>query len=126
LSSSGVPTRIAGNETTLNSPGGGDGGLATFTALNQVRGIWCLPNGAFFVATDAGSQVWYVDVDGLIHLFLNGEGHAGDGTWFYNPSDLRVSKVRQITCNPIGDLLITEHDAGYVRKVRFLRNSTSP
>jgi hypothetical protein len=121
LSSSGVATRIAGNESTVNSPGGGDGGMATLTALNQVRAICFLPTGAFFVGTDAGSQVWYVDVDGGIHLFLNGEGHAGDGTYFYNPAEPRVSKVRQITSTPEGDLLITEHDAGYVRKVRFLR-----
>jgi streptogramin lyase len=123
LSPTGVATRIAGNESTVNSPGGGDGGLATLTALNQVRAIWFLPTGAYFVGTDAGSQVWYVDVDGLIHLFLNGDGHAGDGTYFYNPTELRVSKVRQITSTPDGDLLITEHDAGYVRKVRFLRYS---
>jgi hypothetical protein len=31
-----------------------------------------------------------------------------------------VSKVRQVTLDREGDLLITEHDAGYVRKVRFL------
>jgi streptogramin lyase len=121
LSPTGVATRIAGNESTVNSPGGGDGGLATLTALNQVRAIWFLPAGAYFVGTDAGSQIWYVDVDGLIHLFLNGDGHAGDGTYFYNPTEARVSKVRQITTTPDGDLLITEHDAGYVRKVRFLR-----
>lgn len=121
LSASGVATRIAGNESTANSAGGGDGGLATLTALNQVRAICFLPTGAYFVGTDAGSQVWYVDVEGKIHLFLNGEGHAGDGTYFYNTSELRVSKVRQITSTPDGDLLITEHDAGYVRKVRFLR-----
>lgn len=123
LSSSGIPTRIAGNESTVNSVGGGDGGMATLTALNQVRAIWFLPTGAYFVGTDAGSQVWYVDVDGRIHLFLNGEGHAGDGSYFYNPAELRVSKVRQITSSSDGDLLITEHDAGYVRKVRFLRYS---
>ncbi len=121
LSPSGVPTRIAGNESTVNSPGGGDGGLATLTALNQVRAICFLPTGAYFVGTDAGSQIWYVDVEGRIHLFLHGEGHAGDGTYFYNPIEPRVSKVRQITSTPDGDLLITEHDAGYVRKVRFLR-----
>lgn len=122
LSPTGLATRIAGNESTVNSPGGGDGGLATLTALNQVRAIWFLPTGAYFVGTDAGSQTWYVDGDGLIHLFLNGDGHAGDGTHFYNPGEARVSKVRQVTTTHEGDLLITEHDAGYVRKVRFLRS----
>ena len=60
---------------------------------------------------------------GKIHLLLHGNStaHAGDGPWFYNPSQPRVSKVRQITSTRDGDLLITEHDSGYVRKVRFLR-----
>jgi hypothetical protein len=91
--------------------------------LNQVRAVCFLPTGAYFLGTDAGSQVWYVDVEGKIHLFLHGNStsQAGDGPWFYNPTEPRVSKVRQITSTREGDLLITEHDSGYVRKVRFLR-----
>ena len=123
LESDGIKTRIAGNETTSHSAGGGDGGLALLTGLNQVRAICFLPTGAYLLGTDAGSQIWYVDVEGKIHLFLHGNAtaHAGDGPWFYNPGQPRVSKVRQITSTRDGDLLITEHDSGYVRKVRFLR-----
>lgn len=112
--------RIAGNG---NPSGGGEGQLATATGLAGVRGVWFLPTGAFFVCTHAGGQVWYVDADGIIHLFLNGSGsntHMGDGTWFYAPSQLRVSEVRAVTVNPAGDVLITENDRGYVRRVRFL------
>ena len=77
-----------------------------------------------FTATDAGSQVWYVDTSGYIHLFLNGNAisHSGDGSWFYDPSTPKVSKVRQITMDYDGNLIITEHDAGYIRKVQFLRH----
>jgi uncharacterized repeat protein (TIGR03803 family) len=123
LSADGSKTRIAGNGATSSNPGGGDGGLATITGLNQVRAVCFLPTGAYFLGTDAGSQVWYVDVEGKIHLFLHGNStsQAGDGPWFYNPTEPRVSKVRQITSTREGDLLITEHDSGYVRKVRFLR-----
>jgi hypothetical protein len=46
--------------------------------------------------------------------------HAGDGSWFYDPATPDVSKVRQITLDWEGNLIITENDAGYVRKVRFL------
>jgi hypothetical protein len=114
-------TIIAGNGTIT---GGGDNQAATSTGLNQVRGIWFLPTGAYLLGTDAGSQVWYVDTAGVIHLLLNGNSssHAGDGSYFFNPGQARVSKVRQITMDYEGNLLITEHDAGYVRKVRFLRN----
>jgi DNA-binding beta-propeller fold protein YncE len=117
----------AGNRTVLagngSGGGGGDGQLATATGLNEVRGVWFLPNGGFFVATHRGSQVWYIDPDGFIHLFLNGDrngAHTGDGTWFYNPTQLRVSECRAVTMDREGNLIITENDVGYIRKVRFL------
>lgn len=118
-------TVIAGNGLSF---GGGDGELATDTGLWQVRGIWFLPTGAYFLATDSGSQVWYVDVDGYIHLFLNGNvvAHDGDGSWFYDPLTPKVSKIRQITMTYDGDLIITENDSGYVRRVQFLRNVPTP
>jgi hypothetical protein len=129
LFDNGSRVRIAGNGTQSNSAGGGDGGQATLTGLDGVRGVWFLPTGGYFVCTHRGSQVWYVDPAGLIHLFLNGhrsETHAGDGTWFWNPSEYRVSECRAVTLDCEGNLLITEHDAGYVRRVQFLRHQTGP
>lgn len=120
IESNGTKTIIAGNGTTS---GGGDGQLATATGLAQVRAVWFLPTGAFFVGTDSGAKMWYVDTAGFIHLFLNGtpnNAHAGDGTWFYNPAELRTGPVRQITTDWNGNLLICEHDAGYIRRIRFL------
>jgi len=123
IGSDGTKTVIAGNG---GPGGGGDGQLATVTGLYQVRGIWFLPSGAYFLATDAACQVWYVDTDGYIHLMLNGSfyAHAGDGSWFYDdPTAAKLGAVRQITMDYDGNLLITESDAGYVRKVQFLRLS---
>jgi hypothetical protein len=124
--SDGTRIRIAGNGTQATTdPGGGDGGGATLTPLDGVRGVWFLPTGAFFVCTHRGSQVWYVDTAGYIHLFLNGyrnDSHAGDGTWFWNVSEWRLSECRAITMDYEGNLLITTNDAGYVRKVQFLRH----
>jgi hypothetical protein len=112
---------VAGNGT---AGAGIDGAYATNCPLNQVRGVWGLPTGGYLLATDNGSQVWYVDLDQRIHLLLNGSSantsHSGDGAYFYNPSALQVSKVRQVTLDREGNILITEHDAGYVRKIRFL------
>jgi sugar lactone lactonase YvrE len=120
LAANGTPSLIAGNG---NSIGGGDGALAIATALEEVRGVWFLPTGAYLLATHRSSRVWYVDTAGYIHLLLNGNRfgtHAGDGTWFYNPAELRVSECRAITADHEGNILITENDAGYVRKIRFL------
>jgi hypothetical protein len=113
-------TIVAGNGS---SGGGGDDSPATETGLWQVRAIWFLPTGAYFLGTDNGSQIWYVDTSGYIHLFLNGNGIAydGDGSWFYDPLTPKVSKIRQITCDYDGNLISTENDAGYIRKVQFLR-----
>ena len=111
---------VAGNGLTT---GGGDGQLAVNTALEEVRGVWYMPNGALLVATHRSSRVWYVDTDGYIHLFLNGNrngAHAGDGTWFYDPTQLRVSECRAVTMDHEGNVLITENDVGFVRKVRFV------
>jgi hypothetical protein len=120
LDNEGNRTPIAGNGTTS---GGGDGQPALDTGLEEVRGVWFLPTGAYFLCTHRSSRVWYVDTAGYVHLFLNGyrnENHAGDGTWFYNPGELRLSKCRAVTMDYEGNLLITENDVGYVRKVRFL------
>lgn len=122
LEDDGTQTVMAGDGTTGGN--GGDGALATATSLNQVRGVAFLPTGAYFLCTHRGSQVWYVDTAGYIHLFLNGltsDTHAGDGTYFYNPTEYRVSELRAVVVDYDGNLLITENDAGFVRKVQFLR-----
>ncbi|MCE9615021.1 MAG: hypothetical protein K8T26_12145 [Lentisphaerae bacterium] len=111
--------RIAGNGLAT---GGGDGQLATETGLNGARGVCFLPTGAFFLCTHAGNQVWYVDTAGYVHLVLNGgaDTHAGDGTWFYDITEQRISETRAVSLDFNGNLLITENDRGYVRKVQFL------
>lgn len=119
IDSSGSATPIAGNGT---ASGGGDGSPALETGLLEVRGIWFLPNGSYFLVTHHGSQMWYVDTDGIIHLFLNGArfAHSGDDTYFYAPEEFRLSEIRAVTMDFQGNLLITENDAGFVRKVQFL------
>ena len=116
-----LKSAMAGNGGTT---GGGDGQSALSTGLEEVRGIWFLPTGGFFLATDDGSQEWYVDPGGTIHLWLNGSrssgSHGGDGTWFYAPSEQRVSRVKAVTFDRHGNMLVTENNAGYVRKIRFL------
>ena len=98
--------------------GGGHGDLALDTALAEVRGIWFHPLGGYFLATHVGQQIWYVDTEGVIHLFLDGEkdSHSGDGERFDTPGK-KISEPRSITLDPRGQILITENDAGYVRRI---------
>ncbi len=115
----GEKTPIAGNGSRT---GGGDGQAAVATGLDEVRGVWGHPDGGFFVATHKGGQVWYVS-GGSIHLFVDGDSddsHAGDGLRFDDPT-VRISEPRAITMDPNGNLLITEHDGGFIRRVNYTR-----
>ncbi|PKN54824.1 MAG: hypothetical protein CVU56_24450 [Deltaproteobacteria bacterium HGW-Deltaproteobacteria-14] len=109
-------TVVAGNG---EETGGGDGALATATGLAGVRGIAFMDTGGMLLATHLGSQVWYVDTAGVIHLFLDGDpdAHGGDGQFFRNPGK-KVAEVRAVTIAPNGDVLVTESDYGFVRRVR--------
>jgi sugar lactone lactonase YvrE len=118
VSKSGNKTPIAGNG---NLDGGGDGARALETALPGVRGVWFLPNGGYLLATHEGSQIWYVDTAGTIHLFVDGApgAHAGDEQYFRTPGP-KVSEVRAVTVDKQGRIIITENDAGFIRVIDFL------
>lgn len=109
---------IAGNGTTA---GGGEGFLATETGLDEVRGVWAHPRGGFFVATHKGGQVWYVDSAQRMHLFVDGDTkdtHAGDGGPFNAPGP-KISEPRAVTMDRAGNILITENDGGFIRRVNL-------
>jgi hypothetical protein len=118
----------AGSRSVMFGNGGTnqvvEGTLAKTNSLYGVRAVWALPTGGYFLGTHEGSQVLYVDPAGIIHVFVNGAigAHAGDGQWFYTPG-YKVSEPRAVTLDPQGNLLITESDSGYVRRVEFMRLS---
>jgi hypothetical protein len=89
------------------------------TPLEEVRGIWRHPSGGFLLGTHEGSQVLYLDTHGFVHVLIDGEpgAHCCDGAAL-TTAGLKISEVRNVTMTPAGDLLVTEHDAGYVRIAR--------
>ena len=93
------------------------------TGLDEVRGIFFHPEGGYLLATHHGGQVWFVDDNQTIHLLIDGDNrnstHAGDGLPLSTPGK-KVSEVRQVTLSPAGDLIVTEHDGGYIRVARSL------
>ena len=127
METNGVLTIIAGNGLTANSPGGGEGGPALLTRLILPRSVWFIPNGGYFIGEhDPGNRIWYVDPAGNIHRWLNGDGannrRVGDGQWFYsNSNTAKVSRVRAVNTDPFGNIIITESNYGYVRRIRFYR-----
>lgn len=117
VAADGTKTVVAGNGTTS---GGGHGFDATATGLNEVRGVVVLESGGYLVCTHRDSQVWMVDTTGKIWLFIDGDRndstHFGDGQPVNTPGQ-KISEPRAVTFAPNGDLLITENDNGYVRRV---------
>jgi sugar lactone lactonase YvrE len=112
-------TVIAGNGQTT---GGGDGFPALQTGLDGVRSIWPVPTGGLLMLTHNGCQLWYMDTAGIVHLMLNGargSTHSGDGQFFYSPLPA-ISEGRSVTMDYEGNILITESDWGFVRRIRFL------
>lgn len=112
---------LAGNGGTT---GGGDGSSALATGLYGVRSPWPVPTGGYLLLSHEGCQLWYLDAAGIIHLLLNGSGgfmHAGDGSFFYDPSIPKISEGRSVTMDYDGNILICESDYGYIRRIRFQR-----
>jgi hypothetical protein len=128
LGTNGVLTPIAGNGTQGLAV---EGALAINTPLALPRCVWFLPNGGFFtsehdVGGGLGNRIWYIDPAGIIHRWMNGSSadnkRVGDGQWFYaNPNTTKVSRVRAVNTDPFGNLIITESNFGYVRRIRFQR-----
>ena len=113
----GKKTLIAGNGSIV---GGGDGYPALETAFNGVRGVWFMEDNSYFLATHEGSQVWYIDTAGISHLFLDGfegdEYHSGDGEHYQTPG-FKISEARAVTVDYKGNVLVTENDRGFIRKI---------
>jgi hypothetical protein len=128
LDTNGVLTPIAGDG---NQGVAVEGVPALQTPLALPRSVWFIPNGGFFITehdlgSDRGNRIWYVDPAGIIHRWMNGTSspvkRVGDGQWFYaNPTVAKVSRVRAINTDPFGNLIITESNYGYVRRIRFHR-----
>jgi sugar lactone lactonase YvrE len=120
LETDGTKIRIAGNGLAL---GGGDGQPAVETAMEEVRGVAFVPSGGFFTCTHRGSDVWFVDTNGIAHLFISGVRNSspfnGEGTIASSAGD-KLSEVRAINLTPGGDLIITHSDESTIRIVENL------
>src|SRR5439155_10874151 len=128
MDTNGNLTPIAGNGTQSVAI---EGAPALQTGLYLPRSVWFIPNGGFFIGehdgnNNNGNRIWYVDPGGIIHRWMEGTSlpikRVGDGRWFYaNPGTAKVSRVRAVNTDPFGNMIITESNYGYVRRIRFQR-----
>ena len=119
----GTKQHIAGDGSTDEDPDGGK--PATEVGLERVRGIAFRADGSYFLATQKGGDVWFVDTDNIIHRFIDGDpsGNANNGDGELITPGSKIAEPRSISLAPSGDLIITTNDKGYIRVVR---NITPP
>ena len=126
ISPDGEKSVIAGNG---DDSGGNSGDDALDVGLEEVRGVAFNPDGTYFLATHDGGQIWFVDLEDKIHLVIDGDSrrstHGGDGELITTPGK-KLSEIRAVTIAPNKDLLITEHDAGYIRRVEWIGIDSEP
>src|SRR5256885_9441256 len=66
-------------------------------------------SGGYLLATHKGSQVWYVDAAGIIHLLVDGatgNTHAGDGAIDQQVRSEEHTSELQSPCNLVCRLLL--------------------
>ena len=121
--SSGARTVIAGNGMTS---AGGDGLPALQTSLYGPRGLWPVPTGGLLLLLHDGAQLWYLDAAATMHLLVNGIGgntttHSGDGQYFYDTGQYKISEGRSVAIDYAGNIIVCESDYGYIRRINFQR-----
>ena len=117
VGTSGALMPLAGNGELT---GGGDGFSALETGLGGLRGIWFPPDGGILLCAHSASKLYWVDPDGILHLMLDGVSdgtHAGDGEPWWTPG-AKISEPRAVTMDHEGNILLTEHDGGFIRRIQ--------
>jgi hypothetical protein len=87
-----------------------------------------VPTGGYLLLLHDGAQLWYVDSANKAWLMLNGTGgnsfvHAGDGQYFYDPSEARIGEGRSVSMDHDGNIIVCESDYGFIRRIQFKRMS---
>ena len=94
--------------------------------LDGVRGVAAAGHGGYFLTTETGGDLWYVDTSGIADILLYGAGRFdivdGDGQvlrdLYENSPGNVMSQPFSITVAPNGDLLMMTNVAGVLRVIR--------
>jgi len=121
-------TRITGN---VIEPKAATGREALHSFIEQPRGIAFLADGSYFLCAHKDGSLWYVDVHGILHCYIQGSG-KGD-TYLINDGDRPpltaksvISQPRSVTLAPNGDLLGVTNDSGLLFRVRNVSPPSLP
>ncbi len=112
-------TRMTGD---ASKPGFSEGKSAIKSFIEEPRGIAFRADGSYFICGHRDGSVWFVDVAGGLHQYVNGAGKKdsyllADGQHPPLIDKNYISQPRSVTLAPDGDLLIVSNDSGYVFRV---------
>lgn len=80
-----------------------EGARGADVTLPGVRAVWPDGHGGLLLGTHEGSGVWWLDGQGFLHELY---------------SEPEVKEVRGLTVTLGGDLLLVDHDGGFVKRAR--------
>ena len=111
--------RIAGGGIKLASGLG-----AKDVRLEGVRGLAVCRHGGYFLTTEDGGDLWYVDPAGIAYVLLRGSGNGniigGEDQMLrelVGAGGHIMSQPYAITIAPGGDLILTTNDTGLIRVI---------
>ena len=112
-------TRVTGD---ASKPVFSEGKLAIKSFIEEPRGIAFRADGSYFICGHRDGSVWFVDVAGGLHQYVNGAGKKdsyllADGQHPPLVDKNYISQPRSVSSAPDGDLLIVSNDSGYVFRV---------
>ncbi len=114
--SSGKAKHIAGNGLDEDDKKAGNDPMKI--SLEGVRAVWPTGDGGLLLGCHESHDIWYLSPKNKLYKFIDGgkNVHDGDGTSFKDGK--KVSEVRSLCMSASGDILICEHDGGFIRVVR--------
>ncbi len=109
-------TAIAGDGSTATAVSGQP---ALSIGMERVRGVAFRPDGSYFLCSQKGADVLFVDTSGIAHIYItgapSGNSNNGDGAPPSAPGPTKIAEPRAITLAPNGNLIITTNDTGFIR-----------
>ena len=108
------PEHIAGNGKGKNGAKKSD---PKQRALEGVRAVWPTPDGGLLLGCHEGDDIYYLSPSNTISKLIDGSKniHEGDGTDI--KSGKKISETRSVTLDYNGNIIICEHDGGFIRMV---------
>ncbi len=87
-------------------------------SLEGVRAVWPTEDGGLLMGCHESHDIWYLSPKQKLYKFIDGGKDVHDRNNSPFDDGKKVSEVRSLCVAHNGDILICEHDGGFIRRVR--------